>query len=126
MPRPEDQGPIEKSLDILAEKSSVLGPNIAGNGELTGTEDLVIKGSFQGHIQLPGHTLLIDTGARLEADIAAAHVLLRGNLVGKIRASGRVAVSSGAQMNGDITAARISIQDGAQFKGSLKIEKGAG
>lgn len=126
MPKPEDQVQAEKNWESISEKAAFLGPSLAGSGELTGAEDLVVKGAFRGSINLPNHTLLIDAGARLEADITAGHVFLRGNLVGKIRATGRVVVSSGAQMNGDIAAARISIQDGAQFKGSIRMAKGGG
>jgi len=124
MPKPEDQGQAEKAWELTPDKAAVIGPTVVCTGELTGDEDIVIKGTLRGKIHLPKHSLFIEAGARIEADIAAANVMLRGNLTGNIRATGKVLVSSAARMNGDIAAARVSIQDGAQFKGSIKIMKG--
>jgi cytoskeletal protein CcmA (bactofilin family) len=124
MPKPEDQGQAEKAWEVTPDKAAVIGPTVVCTGELTGDEDIVIKGTFRGKIHLPKHSLFIEAGARIEADIAAVNVMLRGNLTGSIRATGKILVSSAARMNGDIAAARVSVQDGAQFKGSIKIMKG--
>jgi len=124
MPRPDEQNPAEKVWNPVPERPAVLGPTIVGSGELSGQEDLVIKGTFKGKIQLPKHSLFIETGAQVEADITASNVILNGNLTGSILASGKAQVSSSGRMKGDITAAKVSILDGAQFKGSIKIKKG--
>lgn len=123
MPRSDEQIDPEKAGEGVLGKASVLGPTIVGSGELTGQEDLVIKGTFKGKIQLPKNSLFIEAGAHVEADIEAGQATLQGNLTGSIHASGKVLVSSSAKMTGDITAAKVSIQDGAQFKGSIKIKK---
>ena len=124
MPRPDEHIDPEKAGEIVPGKAAVLGPTIVGSGELAGEEDLVIQGKFKGKIHLPKNSLFIEAGAHVEADIEAAQATLRGNLTGSIRASGKVFVSSSGKMTGDITAAKVSIQDGAQFKGSIKIKKG--
>jgi cytoskeletal protein CcmA (bactofilin family) len=124
MPRPDEQSPAEKSWNPVPEKATMLGPTIVASGELAGQEDLVIKGTFKGKIQLPKHSLFIEAGAQVEAEIAAVNVILNGNLTGSILASGKVQVSSSGRMKGDITAAKVSVLDGAQFKGSIKIRKG--
>lgn len=124
MPRPDEQSPAERAWNPAPERATMLGPTIVGSGELTGQEDLVIKGTFKGKIQLPKNSLFIEAGAQVEADIEAANVILNGNLTGTILASGKAQVSSSGKMKGDITAAKVSILDGAQFKGSIKIKKG--
>jgi len=124
MPRPDEQSPAEKVWNPVPERAAVLGPTIVGSGELAGQEDLIIKGTYKGKIQLPKHSLFIEAGAQVEADITAANMILNGNLTGSILASGKVQVSSSGKMKGDITAAKVSILDGAQFKGSIKIKKG--
>jgi len=124
MPRPDEQTPSEKAWNPIPEKAAVLGPTIVASGELAGQEDLVIKGTFKGKIELPRHSLFIEAGAQVEAEIVAVNVVLNGNLTGSILASGKVHVSSSGKMKGDITAARVSVLDGAQFKGGIKIKKG--
>jgi cytoskeletal protein CcmA (bactofilin family) len=101
-----------------------LGPTLIGNGQIDGEEDLVIRGAFKGIIRLKNGSLYIERSAKVEGDIAAVNVELTGSLSGNIRASGRVSLSAEARMKGDIVAARVSIQDGAQFRGAIKIEKG--
>ena len=106
------------------ESASALGPTLVLKGEISGDEDLVIRGAFQGSIRLRNRGLSIERGARVEADIEADHVSVAGALTGNIAAAGRVVLSSEARMKGDIAAARIHIRDGAQFRGSIKMAKG--
>jgi len=106
-----------------AEGASSLGPTIALKGEITGDEDLVLRGSFQGTIKIRNHGLFIERGASVEADVEAASVSVAGALTGNIKAAGRVVLSSEARMKGDITASKIHIRDGAQFRGSIRMAK---
>jgi len=107
------------------EATSLIGRTFVCTGQITGQEDLRIQGTFKGVIRLKNHSLVIDKNAHIEADIIAGDVSLAGDLTGNIRATGTVFVSAEAKMKGDITAAKVSIQDGAQFRGSIKMEKGA-
>ena len=100
-----------------------MGPTLIGSGQIDGEEDLVIRGSFKGIIRLKNGSLHIERSAKVEGDIVAVNVELTGSLSGNIQASGRVSLSAEARMKGDIAAARVSIQDGAQFRGGIKIEK---
>jgi len=94
------------------------------NGTLEGHEDTVIDGRFKGTITLPSSTLTVSRGAKVEADVRVRSLLLHGELTGSVDAGDRVMISETARMNGDIRTAKISISNGAQFKGSIKIEKG--
>jgi cytoskeletal protein CcmA (bactofilin family) len=93
-------------------------------GEISSSEDLVLQGVFKGRITLTGASLTIDQKAEVEAEIAAAGVAVHGVLTGNIRATGRVTLAASAHMNGNITAARISIHDGARFRGALLMKSG--
>jgi len=118
---------IAKSADpdlTRAENASSLGSSLVLKGELSGDEDLVIRGTFQGSIRIRNRGLFIERGARVEADVEADHVSVAGALTGNIMAAGRVVLSSEARMKGDITAAKIHIRDGAQFRGSIKTAQG--
>jgi cytoskeletal protein CcmA (bactofilin family) len=93
------------------------------NGSLEGHEDTVIEGKFQGKITLPSSTLTVSRGAKVEADIRVRSLILNGELTGAVFAAERVLISETARMSGDIQTAKISISNGAQFKGGIKIEK---
>ncbi len=90
-------------------------------GELSGYEDLVIGGRLQGKIDLGKSNLTIERGGKIEAEIHAKNITIHGELKGNVYASGKIFISKDAQMIGDISAPRISIMDGAQFKGSVKM-----
>ncbi len=101
--------------------SSVLGPAVVCVGKITSEEDLTIRGGFQGSLKLEGRRLRIDPGAEVESDVEAGSVVLAGSLTGSIRASGTVTLAREAKMKGDIVAAKVTIQEGAQFRGGIKI-----
>ena len=90
-------------------------------GEITGEEDLLIEGKIEGNIHLENSTLTIEKGSIIHADIHAKNVFIRGFVYGNVYASEKVFIDENARVFGDISAARISILDGAQFKGSMRM-----
>jgi cytoskeletal protein CcmA (bactofilin family) len=123
MARNEDFAKSIEPIIPRAEGTSSLGPTIAFKGEIAGDEDLVLRGNFRGAITIRNHGLFIERGASVEADVEAASVSVAGALTGNIKATGRVVLSSEARMKGDITASKIHIRDGAQFRGSIRMAK---
>jgi cytoskeletal protein CcmA (bactofilin family) len=105
----------------LYKKGALLGATIDIKAELTGDEDLVIEGNFQGRIDIKNNDLSVESSANVDAEIRARNVTIRGRVKGNIHASGKVYIEKEGQMVGDIAAARISIVEGAQFKGSMKM-----
>lgn len=100
-----------------------IGPSVFIQGEVTGSETVVIAGHLKGRIKLEGHDLVIEKSGRVEADVTVRNLTLHGELIGNVSASQRVLITEKARMTGDITTSRISVLEGAQFKGSIKIEK---
>ncbi len=103
------------------EKAARLGPTFFFQGEIAGKEDLVVQGQCQGKINLPENDLLITEQGKIEAEIHVRNVTVRGEVTGNIHASGRIVIEKTGRMKGDLSASLISIEDGAQFKGSVKI-----
>ena len=102
--------------------SARLGSGLQIKGQLTGTEDLQIDGKVDGPISLNGHQLTVGPTAVLNSEIHAGEVILFGKVVGNLHARDRVDVKTDGSVIGDISTARISIEDGAHFKGRIEID----
>ena len=105
-----------------ARGSARLGASLQIKGHITGTEDLQIDGKVDGPISLRGHGLTVGPAAQLTSEIHAREVVVYGKVVGNVHARDRVDVKSDGSVVGDISTARISIEDGAQFKGRIEID----
>jgi cytoskeletal protein CcmA (bactofilin family) len=102
--------------------SARLGSGLHIKGQLTGTEDLQIDGMVEGPISLNGHQLTVGPTAVLNSEIRASEVVVYGKVVGNLYARDRVDVKTDGSVTGDISTARISIEDGAHFKGRIEID----
>ncbi len=113
-------------LDATAEhETGWLGSSLQVKGEITGTEDLQIDGAVEGRIHLDERKLTVGTTAKVTADIDARDVVVYGYLKGNVRAKGRIEIKKDGAIIGNLTTAQIMIEDGADFKGSIEIERGA-
>lgn len=107
--------------DIYPEAKTVLGPSVDIQADLKSSEDLVIKGKFQGSIDIKNNNLIVEKSAEVDAEIRARNITIKGKVKGNIYATGKVYIEREAQVSGDLSAARISIMEGAQYKGSMKM-----
>ncbi len=117
MTLPDKKDPMPAQPDGV----SHLSPTSLIQGEISSREDLVVRGRVLGKISLPENDLLVDQSSRVEAEARAKNVRIRGEFIGNISASGKVIIESTGRMQGDLSAAVISIEDGAKFKGAIKI-----
>ncbi len=90
-------------------------------GQISGNEDLVVEGIVDGPIQLAGCTLTVGEKGKVTGDIAAREVVVHGSVTGNVQASNRVEIRLSGSIVGDIVTARIIIDEGAHFKGSIEI-----
>ncbi len=100
-----------------------IGSSVVIKGELSGSEDLYIDGQVEGNIELKGNRLTIGPNGKIRADVSAKNVVVHGKLEGNVQASERVELKNSAVAVGDIFAQKISIEDGAYFKGKVDIQK---
>jgi cytoskeletal protein CcmA (bactofilin family) len=106
-----------------ARNLSFLGPSLEIKGKLSGEEDLQIDGKVEGPIALQGQKLIAGRSAQLHSEVTAREVVVYGKIQGNVRAQDRVEIKKDGSVLGDITTARISIEDGAYFKGRIEIER---
>jgi cytoskeletal protein CcmA (bactofilin family) len=102
-----------------------LGSNLQVKGEITGTEDLLIDGEVEGLIHLDERKLTVGATAKVAADVNARDVVVYGYLKGNVRARGRIEIKKDGAIIGNLTTAQIMIEDGADFKGSIEIDRSA-
>jgi len=101
---------------------SLIGPSLKIKGQITGDEDVQVDGRVQGAVSLQGHELTVGRGAELNSEIDAGAVVVYGKIVGNVQARNRVDIKTDGSVIGDIATARISIEDGAHFKGRIEID----
>jgi cytoskeletal protein CcmA (bactofilin family) len=116
-----DRSPSRSAISA-SRSSARLGSSLQIKGEITGSEDLQIDGIVEGPISLGGHELTVGSTAQLNSEIRAGEVVIHGKVVGHIHAGGRVEITKDGSVTGDIGCARISIEDGAHFKGRIEID----
>jgi cytoskeletal protein CcmA (bactofilin family) len=98
-------------------------PGLSITGDLAATEDVAIRGHFDGQINVPGHHVSIEATASVKAKIVARSVTIGGALEGTILAAERVWLMPTAKMRGHVTSPAITLADGAQFTGTVDPEK---
>lgn len=98
-----------------------IGQSLFIKGDVTGSEDLMVEGRVEGRIDLRDHNLTIGANGRVHAEIHAKNITIVGEVTGNVVADEKADLTDTARLVGDIRAPRISISDGAQFKGSVDM-----
>lgn len=102
-------------------KSSKLGSTAVLKGEWFCEEDVIIEGNFEGKIDSRNHDLYIEKEAVVKADIRGKNITILGKVTGNVTSSGKIVVGKDAKIIGDLSAPQVAIQEGAKFKGSIKM-----
>jgi cytoskeletal protein CcmA (bactofilin family) len=100
---------------------ATIGRSLQIKGEVIGSESLYIDGKVEGAITLRDSRVTVSRDAQVSANIIAREVVVFGNVSGNITASDRVDIRSEGSVTGDVTTQRITIGDGAFFKGGIDI-----
>jgi cytoskeletal protein CcmA (bactofilin family) len=102
-----------------------IGKSVVICGEVKGSEDLIVDGRIEGTVTLTESRLTIGPNASVQADLFARDVLILGTVQGNVVASGRVELRAGCNVEGDIRALRLAIEDNAGFRGKVDLTQGA-
>jgi cytoskeletal protein CcmA (bactofilin family) len=120
----EPAAPRPVSTTTTADQATI-GKSLVIKGEVTGSESLYIDGRVEGSINLAGNRVTVGRNGVVAANINAREIVVLGKVRGNLTASDRVDIRSDGSLTGDVVAARISIEDGAFFKGGIDIRKGS-
>jgi cytoskeletal protein CcmA (bactofilin family) len=123
--RPVPTAPVPepaRSAPSTGEQATI-GKGLVIKGEITGSESLYVDGKVDGSINLPGNRVTVGRNGQVAASINAREIVVLGKVRGNITATDRVDIRAEGALTGDVAAARISIEDGAFFKGGIDIRK---
>ena len=102
----------------------MIGPSIKIKGEVTGDEDLLIQGSVEGTVDLSQNEVTVGQTGQVAADITAKTIRIDGAVTGDINGNENVVISKSGNVRGNIVAPRVTLEDGAIFKGSIDMDPG--
>ncbi len=106
-----------------SQEQATIGKSLVIKGEVTGSESLYIDGRVEGAINLPGNRVTVGRNGQVQANVNAKEVVVLGKVKGNVTASDRVDIRNEGSLSGDVVCQRISIEDGAYFKGGIDIRK---
>jgi cytoskeletal protein CcmA (bactofilin family) len=103
--------------------SATIGKAVKIIGQIFSNEDLYVDGDVEGTIECQDNKLTIGPNGKLQAAVRAREVVVLGQIKGNVESADRIDIRKDARLVGDIKTARIVIEDGAYFKGSIDIVK---
>jgi cytoskeletal protein CcmA (bactofilin family) len=101
--------------------STVIGAGITLEGEISSDEDVIVEGTVRGKLEAK-EGVTVASGGVVEADITSGPLSVAGAVTGNITSTDRVDLQTGARVVGNVKATRITIADGAQFKGNVDMD----
>lgn len=101
---------------------ALIGASIQIEGVVKGDEDLLVQGVVKGNIELKKNIVTIGPEGKVSADIYAHTIYVEGAMEGHLIASEEVVIRKTARIEGNITAPRVSLEDGAKFNGSIDMD----
>jgi cytoskeletal protein CcmA (bactofilin family) len=129
IPEPARPAPPSQVLEnagrapVAAADQATIGKGLLIKGEISGSESLYVDGKVEGSITLPGNRVTVGRNGQVAANITAREIVVLGKVRGNLSATDRVDIRAEGALSGDVAAARISIEDGAFFKGGIDIRK---
>jgi cytoskeletal protein CcmA (bactofilin family) len=118
---PRTSPPASPALST-AGKAAVIGPGIVIDGDISGSENLVIEGKVRGRIHLGAHEVTVGPSGEVSADISAKLIRVAGKIKGDLTGKEKVIISSTGNVHGNIVTPRMLLEDGAVFKGSIDMD----
>lgn len=121
-PRPDGAKTPERAATVKRTgESATIGRSISIRGDVTGDEDLLIQGRVEGSVDLKEHAVTVGPDGTVKASIIGRVVTVQGKVEGDLSADEQIVLRSSASVQGDITAPRVVLEDGARFRGGIDM-----
>ena len=126
-PRPVSSPANAERPARSAREAAIIGPSITIRGDVTGDEDLMIQGKIEGTVKLKQHNVAVGPDGKVDASIHARMVTVEGEVTGDLHGAEQVVLRKTARVQGNIQAPRVTLEDGARFRGGIDMgEAGSG
>ncbi len=106
-----------------ARSLACIGSSLEIKGRISAEEDLQIDGKVEGPVSVRGHRLTVGRSGQLSSEVTSRELVVFGKVTGNINVTDRVEIKKDGAVVGDIQTTRISIEDGAIFKGRIEIDR---
>ena len=103
--------------------SATIGKAVMVKGQIFSREDLIIDGEIEGTVEAQEHRVTVGPNGKVHSAVKAREIVVLGSIHGNVEAADKIDIRKDARLIGDIKTARIVIEDGAYFKGSIDITK---
>ncbi|MFM1569856.1 MAG: polymer-forming cytoskeletal protein [Porticoccaceae bacterium] len=103
---------------------AVIGAGVKMQGQIISRENIIVDGLIEGSITAEDNQVLVSDSGAVKGNIHASIILVEGSVIGDISASQSVVISASGNMIGNIESPRVTLQDGAKFKGSIEMDPG--
>jgi cytoskeletal protein CcmA (bactofilin family) len=104
--------------------AAIIGPSIKIKGDVSGDEDLMIQGRVEGKVKLAKHNVTIGSDGQVKADVHGRTVVVEGQVEGDLCAKEQIILRHTARVEGSIAAPRVTLEDGAVFRGGIEMDAG--
>jgi len=104
-----------------AERATMIGRGIRIAGDVTADTNLKVEGVIEGRSIQSSHDIEIGESGRVTASVEAKVVRVAGEVTGDIVGSEKVQIAKSGRVQGNVTAPRVQLEDGALFKGSIDM-----
>ena len=116
--------PMRTQESASSAGAATIGKAVMVKGQIFSREDLLIDGEIEGTVEAQEHRITIGPNGKVQAGVKAREIVVLGTIHGNVEAADKIDIRKDARLVGDIKTARIVIEDGAYFKGSIDIIKG--
>jgi cytoskeletal protein CcmA (bactofilin family) len=99
---------------------TIIGADASFKGELSFEKGLRLMGRFEGKINTPGR-LHVAREAKMQADVEAGSVIVEGDVRGNLTAADRIELKQSARYEGDLSASKLVVDEGAVFSGHVTV-----
>ncbi len=120
-PQPQPARPRPAVPESQREVATI-GPSITIKGDLSGDENLLIEGVIEGQIVLKSHNVTVGKSGRVKADIHGRSIRIEGEVLGNLYGQEDVVIRASGRVQGNLVAPRVTLENGARFKGSIDME----
>jgi cytoskeletal protein CcmA (bactofilin family) len=104
-------------------QTTLIAPGTVISGRVSGATEVLVEGEVEGDLQVEG-VVTVGADGKVRGEIVARVVKVGGRVVGNVRGGERVEVLPSGSLEGDVAAPRVTIAEGAFFKG--RVEMGGG